>query len=162
MLEWIEGKDSLFLFEQILTRAMRHVGELWELNEISVADEHIATNVCQLLLSRYATEKIEQRQEFVPELWTKPKAMLFCIEGIIDEVVQGIYEEYAELLETYGEYGKEKCREDNHHHFKLVNNLLTSRGMKTDHIIDNFLKIKKAMRDKELDGKEAFYQRCLS
>ncbi|WP_254434125.1 B12-binding domain-containing protein [Halobacillus sp. Marseille-Q1614] len=55
-LEYIEGLFSkyprLYLYEDIITPAMYHVGELWEKNEISVADEHLATAICDFVLSR--------------------------------------------------------------------------------------------------------------
>ena len=42
----------LYLFEDIITPAMYYIGALWEKNEISVADEHLATAVCDFVLSR--------------------------------------------------------------------------------------------------------------
>lgn len=103
------------------------------------------------------------------------------LESIIDSVVADIYVAYPELLTRYGEHGKKKCREDNHHHFKTLevaynlqndqvfldytewlNRLLTSRGMDTAHIVDNFQWIKQAIKGKGLDGKESFYETCLS
>jgi hypothetical protein len=79
------------------------------------------------------------------------------INSIIEEVTDGIYEDYPILLEKYGERGRQKCKEDNEHHIKYLqtaasmeeekyfidyahwlNGILTSRGMKTEHLIDNF------------------------
>lgn len=51
------GKDSLYIYETVFTAAMRHIGYLWEINEISVADEHLATSTCDFLLARYLFEK---------------------------------------------------------------------------------------------------------
>ncbi|MBU7595537.1 hypothetical protein [Metabacillus halosaccharovorans] len=92
------------------------------------------------------------------------------VEAIVDEVVEGIYEAFPMLVEKYGEVGKNKCREDNHHHFKhldtafslneekvftdyalWLNNVLTSRGMKEDHLIDNFNRIKQALHTHHSD-----------
>ncbi|WP_456277674.1 hypothetical protein [Bacillus sp. AK128] len=103
------------------------------------------------------------------------------IELMIDEVVEDIYQAYPELLERFGERGRMKCREDNQHHFhhlelaftlnnqlvfldytKWLNSLLTSRGMKSEHIIDNFARIQAVILGKGLDGKEEYYQHCLS
>ncbi|MFD1020457.1 cobalamin B12-binding domain-containing protein [Thalassobacillus hwangdonensis] len=42
----------MYLYEDIITPAMYHIGELWENNEISVADEHLATAVCDFVLSK--------------------------------------------------------------------------------------------------------------
>ncbi|MBE4907264.1 cobalamin-dependent protein [Bacillus luteolus] len=82
--EWIKGRDSVFLFEDILAAAMRYVGDLWEINEITVADEHVASNVCNLLISRYTLDTIPANGSIENEIHstsTTPKAMLFCIEG---------------------------------------------------------------------------------
>ncbi len=82
--EWIKGRDSVYLFEDILAAAMRYVGELWEINEITVADEHVASNVCNLLISRYTLETIPANGSIEDKIQTSsttPKAMLFCIEG---------------------------------------------------------------------------------
>ncbi|WP_445613018.1 hypothetical protein [Geobacillus sp. YF-1] len=84
---------------------------------------------------------------------------------IIEEVVKGIYAAYPELLEKYGERGKQKCFEDNQHHFAhletayllrnakvftdyalWLNNILVNHGMKTDHLLDNFRRIEQAIR----------------
>lgn len=84
-------------------------------------------------------------------------------QQIIDEVTEGIYRDYPSLLEKFGQQGRQKCREDNEHHIKhlktasdmgdhkffidyahWLNGILTSRGMKTDHLIDNFERLHKA------------------
>ncbi len=81
-------------------------------------------------------------------------------EIAIEQVVAEIYEAYPEILERFGEAGKARCYEDNHHHFdhletaaKLgqpevftkyatwLTNLLTARGMNKNHVIDNFQRI---------------------
>ncbi|WLR56912.1 hypothetical protein LC048_08610 [Mesobacillus subterraneus] len=82
------------------------------------------------------------------------------IHSIIEEVTDGIYRDYPILLEKYGERGKLKCKEDNEHHLKYLqtaarmneekyfvdyahwlNGILTSRGMKTEHLVDNFQRL---------------------
>lgn len=63
------------VFEEIITPSMRRVGELWENNEITVADEHIATGICDFLISRlYPAAK--QAAETPGR-----KAMFLCVEG---------------------------------------------------------------------------------
>ncbi|MBL0386436.1 cobalamin B12-binding domain-containing protein [Tumebacillus sp. ITR2] len=47
------GQNSLFLYHRLLTPALYHIGRLWERDAISVADEHLATGVCEVLLSRF-------------------------------------------------------------------------------------------------------------
>lgn len=78
-------------------------------------------------------------------------------KSVIDEAVERLYERYPELAVKYGEVGRKKCYEDNVHHFNYLesasdigesnvfsdyalwlNNVLVSRGMKSDHLIDNF------------------------
>ncbi|RSD25517.1 hypothetical protein [Mesobacillus subterraneus] len=85
------------------------------------------------------------------------------VTDIIEEVTAGIYRDYPNLLEKYGEQGRQKCKEDNVHHIKYLqtafsmgedqyfidyahwlNGILTSRGMKTDHLVDNFERLKAA------------------
>lgn len=80
--------------------------------------------------------------------------------AIIQDVSDGIYAAYPDLMDKYGEAGKRKCIEDNEHHFRYLetslalgedkvftdyalwlNNLLQKRGMKADHVIDNFERI---------------------
>ncbi|TLS34956.1 hypothetical protein FCL54_23090 [Pseudalkalibacillus caeni] len=95
---------------------------------------------------------------------------------MIDEITEGIYQDYPELLERYGERGREKCREDNQHHFhqlhtaykmkndqffidyaNWLNGVLTSRGMKSEHLIDNFNRIKKSVwKEEQSDEQEAY------
>lgn len=97
-------------------------------------------------------------------------------EPIIEEVVAGIYRQYPELAEKYGEAGRKKCREDNHHHFDhletayevnetaiftdyavWLNEVLTARGMKAAHLIDNFIRIRDAVRNNLDTQRENFY-----
>jgi hypothetical protein len=78
-------------------------------------------------------------------------------KSVIEEAVAKLYERYPELDEKYGEVGRKKCYEDNIHHFNYLesasdvgeskvfsdyalwlNSVLVSRGMKSDHLIDNF------------------------
>lgn len=82
------------------------------------------------------------------------------IVSIMEEVTDGIYRDYPILLEKYGERGRQKCKEDNEHHIKYLqtaanmdeekyfidyahclNGILTSRGMKTEHLFDNFQRL---------------------
>jgi hypothetical protein len=95
------------------------------------------------------------------------------INSIIEEVTDGIYKDYPFLLEKYGERGRQKCKEDNEHHIKYLqtaasmdeekyfidyahwlNGILTSRGMQTEHIIDNFNRLIGAF-EKTNDDKSA-------
>jgi hypothetical protein len=92
------------------------------------------------------------------------------INSIIEEVTDGIYRDYPVLLEKYGERGRQKCKEDNEHHIKYLqtaasmdeekyfvdyahwlNGILTSRGMKTEHLIDNFQRMVSAFQKSDDD-----------
>ncbi|MFS0636787.1 B12-binding domain-containing protein [Mesobacillus foraminis] len=70
------GKDSLYIYESVITGAMRHIGYLWETNEISVADEHLATSTCDFLLARYLFEKKKDQKSV-----SSKKAMFLCVES---------------------------------------------------------------------------------
>ncbi len=89
---------------------------------------------------------------------------------IIERAVEEIYLLYPGLDEQFGERGRIKCYEDNVHHFTYLetaaniknskvfvdyalwlDSVLTSRGMKTDHLIDNFKSIIKALDVTEIE-----------
>lgn len=95
---------------------------------------------------------------------------------IIEEVTEGIYKDYPVLLEKYGELGRQKCREDNEHHIKhlqtavsmvdekffidyahWLNGILTSRGMKTEHLVDNFERLQVAFNKAETEENNKDY-----
>ncbi|WP_054636147.1 B12-binding domain-containing protein [Thalassobacillus sp. C254] len=50
--ELCNDDNKLSLYEDMITPAMYHIGELWELNKISVADEHLATGICDMVISQ--------------------------------------------------------------------------------------------------------------
>ncbi len=68
-------KDHSFeeLYHDVLTPAMYRIGELWEQNKVSVAEEHLATSVCDFVLS--ATEIRSAKKD------RQLKAMVFAPEG---------------------------------------------------------------------------------
>lgn len=41
------------VFEELITKAMQYIGDLWESNQITVADEHLATSTCEYILARF-------------------------------------------------------------------------------------------------------------
>ncbi|MCG7213820.1 cobalamin B12-binding domain-containing protein [Paenibacillus mucilaginosus] len=67
------GKNSLYIYTRLLTPAMRYIGDLWEQNSVSVADEHLASSVCDRLLTHYAAGR-------EPLQSTAGKAMFLCME----------------------------------------------------------------------------------
>jgi methanogenic corrinoid protein MtbC1 len=93
------GNNSLFFYNVLVTGAMRYIGELWEQNRISVADEHLASATCDLLLQRYAAK--------ADRLADRPgKAMFFCVEkedhylGL--KSVSQLFEEFGWDVRFYG------------------------------------------------------------
>ncbi|WP_110114633.1 cobalamin-dependent protein [Bacillus sp. CGMCC 1.16541] len=80
MEEWVkEDIPSIEVYEDLLTETMYYIGELWEENKITVADEHIASNVCKYVAANYASiqKKSKNNQKWVG---TKKKAMFFCVD----------------------------------------------------------------------------------
>ncbi|MBY6038276.1 cobalamin-dependent protein [Fictibacillus nanhaiensis] len=67
------NQDKMVLFRDLFTPAMYLIGDLWENNEISVADEHLATGVCDFVLSRLFLVSGEKS--------VNKKAMFFCLQG---------------------------------------------------------------------------------
>ncbi|WP_242688444.1 cobalamin-dependent protein [Bacillus sp. Cs-700] len=110
--EQSELMDNSHLAFEALTKAMQRVGKLWEENEISVADEHLATTTCDYVLSRYAHfRKITNKNE------NGPKALFLCIEqeqhylGL--KMISLLFQEYGWQTKLFGanlplEYAIEK------------------------------------------------------
>lgn len=73
-----EGFTSLYIYENVIKNALYYIGYLWELDEISVADEHLATGTADYILTKLDFI-LEQTDKQVKR--KKKQAMLFCIEG---------------------------------------------------------------------------------
>jgi methanogenic corrinoid protein MtbC1 len=69
-----KDSTSLEVFSSLFTPAMNYIGELWENSEITVADEHLATAICDMVLSQAFLGGNEDKKG--PQ-----KAMLLCLEG---------------------------------------------------------------------------------
>lgn len=65
--------SKLDVYHNLITPAMQHVGHLWEMNQITVADEHLATATCDFILSKLVYHR-ENRQ-------ATGKAMFLCLDG---------------------------------------------------------------------------------
>lgn len=99
-----EQKDLMeksHLTYEVLTKAMQQVGKLWEENEISVADEHLATTTCDYVLSRYAyTRKLTSDNK------DGPRALFLCIEkeqhylGL--KMISLLFQEYGWQTKLFG------------------------------------------------------------
>lgn len=69
----MNGTPSWKVFQGLITPALQRIGQLWEDNDITVADEHLATAVCDYVIS-----------SLFPWQGGNPdgkRAMLFCLEG---------------------------------------------------------------------------------
>ncbi|MCA0971723.1 cobalamin-dependent protein [Halobacillus litoralis] len=73
MNELLHEYSRAYLYESVITQSMYYIGQLWERNEISVADEHLATAVCDFVLSTLKEEKPIKRTR-------QQKALLFGVE----------------------------------------------------------------------------------
>ncbi|MBM7094347.1 cobalamin B12-binding domain-containing protein [Bacillus sp. H-16] len=67
--------SRLELYMNVITPAMYEVGRLWEENEISVADEHLATGVCDFVLSQTEYDLVHTQHNDA-----LPKAMFFSVQ----------------------------------------------------------------------------------
>ncbi|MGD6857490.1 cobalamin B12-binding domain-containing protein [Bacillus infantis] len=66
--------QSCYIFEHLLSESMHYIGELWQKDLVTVADEHLATGICDYILTKYSFEKGQQAAQ-------GRKALLFCPEG---------------------------------------------------------------------------------
>ncbi|WNB91883.1 hypothetical protein [Bacillus sp. NEB1478] len=93
------------------------------------------------------------------------------IDVMVEKVTEKIYEKDPALIEKYGDKGRTKCIEDNHHHFKhletayeldnvafftdyalWLDGILQKFGMSTELLIDNFHFIKDVMEEEKVDN----------
>lgn len=88
------GQTAHEVYQDMITPAMRHIGSLWETNKVSVADEHIATAVCDMLISRLGFENKPPSPDSPAR-----KAAFLCLEG--EQHYLGLKMAYH-LFEEYG------------------------------------------------------------
>jgi MerR family transcriptional regulator, light-induced transcriptional regulator len=62
------GMDARTLYLQVFQPAMHEIGRLWQENRITVADEHLATAITQLAMSRLYEELFGDRVDAGPLL----------------------------------------------------------------------------------------------
>ncbi|MCD8509697.1 MAG: cobalamin-dependent protein [Bacillus sp. (in: Bacteria)] len=77
--EYIGKGRERFEVYQFLTETMRYIGLLWEKQEITVADEHVASNVCRYLINTYCHEYIQQHQPLFSGK-NRLKGIFLCVE----------------------------------------------------------------------------------
>jgi hypothetical protein len=93
----------------------------------------------------------------------------FNINAMVEKVTEKIYENDPSLLDRYGEKGRGKCIEDNHHHFKhletayelgneefftdyalWLDGILQKFGMRTELLMDNFSLIVDVLNEQDV------------
>ncbi|MCM3708063.1 MULTISPECIES: cobalamin B12-binding domain-containing protein [Cytobacillus] len=86
------------VYQNLITPAMQHIGHLWETNQITVADEHLATATCDFVLSKLAYQH-EKRS-------SPQKAMFLCLDGeqhyIGLKMVNSLFEEHGWETKYFG------------------------------------------------------------
>ncbi|WP_051314726.1 cobalamin B12-binding domain-containing protein [Alteribacter aurantiacus] len=70
-----ESHSRLDVYMQLVTPAMYQIGRLWEENRITVADEHLATGVCDFVLSQTEYDLVNTEKNDA-----QPKAMFFSVQ----------------------------------------------------------------------------------
>lgn len=60
------------IYQFVVAGAMQHIGFLWEQDEVSVADEHLATATCDFMMARFHSS--------LPKKKSGKKAMFLCVE----------------------------------------------------------------------------------
>lgn len=73
----LDGYSSLYIYEKIIKDALYYIGYLWEIDEISVADEHLATGTADYIITKLQLLVNETRSHSNQQ----KQAMLFCLEG---------------------------------------------------------------------------------
>lgn len=89
----VDGTPALAILTHVISPAMTRIGELWERNQITVADEHLATAITQGVMALV-----------YPSLYDRPplsaeRILLACVEG--DQHVLGL-RMIADVLEGHG------------------------------------------------------------
>jgi len=78
------------LYSELLPTAMREIGRLWQKNEMSVVDVHIATDIC-----RYITMRLADCTTITSHL--PYNALVTCVPGEEHEMGAEITENYLEM-----------------------------------------------------------------
>ncbi|WP_226670926.1 B12-binding domain-containing protein [Metabacillus litoralis] len=73
----LDGYSSVYIYEKIIKDALYYIGHLWEIDEISVADEHLATGTADFVLTQLQLLQKDQSAQSK----NQKQAMLFCLEG---------------------------------------------------------------------------------
>lgn len=69
------GEEVASIYQDHVTKAMQIIGDMWEEDEISVADEHLATSTCDFVLAKF-----HSNVKKVAITDSSKKAMFFSVE----------------------------------------------------------------------------------
>ncbi len=73
-IEYVHAEKTLKqLYEEVIKPALYEVGKLWERNQISVAEEHLATAITEGILNSFYAD-------IIPEKYNHKKVVLACVE----------------------------------------------------------------------------------
>jgi len=71
--------DIKDLYVDLFQRSMYHIGKMWEQGQLSIADEHIGTEITKSLMNKYAS-KIESEKK------VNKTALISCIDKEFHEI----------------------------------------------------------------------------
>ncbi len=96
---YLENGSSLLDTYLLITNAMYQIGQWWQENKISVADEHLATATCDYVLARLQFTLNKDK-------FPSKRALLFCVEGeehyIALKMLASLLEEYRWEVKNLG------------------------------------------------------------
>lgn len=72
-----EGIDLKEIYVELYQRALYRIGKLWDHNEITIPEEHMATQIVETLLSRFAPETMTDSNK---------KVVVTCIDKEFHEI----------------------------------------------------------------------------
>jgi methanogenic corrinoid protein MtbC1 len=67
------------IYVDLFQRSMYHVGKMWEQGQLSIADEHIGTEITKRLMNKYASK-------FEPDRKINKTALISCIDKEFHEI----------------------------------------------------------------------------
>jgi len=87
-----ENYSIKFIYENIFKSALYKIGELWEMNKISVATEHLASAIVETIMS-------ELYQDYIYKNKTKKNVVLGCVQNEYHQI--GV-KMVSDIFETNG------------------------------------------------------------
>lgn len=85
-----EGIDITDIYVELYQKSMYRIGKLWDHNQLTIPEEHLATNIISSLIEKYSPEPIDNKNE---------KALVTCIDKEFHEIGAKMV---AKILEYHG------------------------------------------------------------